>query len=95
MYVVVNHIPAAAHEIDRMVEAFRKSVPDLKQFDGYLGMELWREEGMLLAVSKWRDREAFLQYPRSEVFKEHHKGMGGEEASRRALLRMYEGEVVG
>ncbi len=93
MFIVVNTITVAPEGQARMAETFRKHAPDLRQFEGFLGFEVWQAEGTLLAVSRWTSREAFLQYPQSEVFKQHHRGMGGAEAMRAAQIAMYEGET--
>ncbi|MCK6588585.1 MAG: antibiotic biosynthesis monooxygenase [Polyangiaceae bacterium] len=94
MFIVVNTIMAAEPALAVMVEAFRKTAPDLRQFEGFLGFEIWKEEGSLHAISRWSSREAFMAYPRSEVFQKHHKGMTAEQAVEGAQIKMYEGEVL-
>ena len=94
MFIVVNSISAAEPALTVMIEAFRKTAPDLRQFEGFLAFEVWREEGTLLAISKWTSREAFMAYPRSEVFQRHHKGMTADQAVNAAVIKMYEGEVL-
>jgi heme oxygenase (staphylobilin-producing) len=94
MFIVVNSITAAEPALAIMVEAFRKTAPDLRQFEGFLSFEIWKEEGTLLAISKWSSREAFMAYPRSEVFQRHHKGMTAEQAVQSAQIKMYEGDVL-
>ncbi|HZF51784.1 MAG TPA: antibiotic biosynthesis monooxygenase family protein [Polyangiaceae bacterium] len=94
MFIVVNTISAAEPALTVMVEAFRKTAPDLRQFEGFLSFEIWREEGTLLAVSKWSSREAFMAYPRSDAFQRHHKGMTADQAGQTAQIKMYEGEVL-
>lgn len=94
MFIVVNTISAAEPALTGMVEAFRKTTPDLRQFEGFLSFEIWREEGSLLAVSKWSSREAFMAYPRSDAFQRHHKGMTADQASQTAQIKTYEGEVL-
>lgn len=94
MFIVVNSISAKEEALTIMVEAFRKTAPELHQFEGFLGFEIWREEGTLLAISKWASREAFMAYPRSEVFSRHHKGMTADQAVLSAQIKMYEGEAI-
>ncbi|MDI1435409.1 antibiotic biosynthesis monooxygenase family protein [Polyangium sorediatum] len=94
MYVVVNTIQAPEPELARIRRAFRDTAHDLDQFEGFLGIELWQDEGALLAVSRWSTREAFLAYPRSEVFRKHHKSLRGEEAMTKAQIKMYEAESI-
>lgn len=94
MYVVVNTIRAPEHELSRIKRAFRDTAHDLDQFEGFLGIELWQDDGALLAVSRWATREAFLAYPRSELFRKHHKGLRGEKAMTAAQIKMYEAEAI-
>ncbi len=94
MFVVVNTIHASPSELERVRQAFRDTVHDLDPFEGFLGFELWKDEGALLAVSRWTTREAFLAYPRSELFRKHHKGKGFAEAMTTAQIKMYEAEPL-
>ena len=94
MFVVVNTIRAPEQELERIRQAFRDAIHDLDPFEGFLGFELWQDEGAVLAVSRWTTREAFLAYPRSEVFRKHHKGLHGDEAMVRAQIKMYEAEPL-
>ncbi|WP_437683087.1 antibiotic biosynthesis monooxygenase family protein [Sorangium sp. So ce131] len=94
MFIVVNTITAPAPALQAMVENFRRAAPEMRQFSGFLGLEVWQGDGSLKAVSRWTSREAFQEYPRSEVFRRHHRGMGGEQALRAAHITFYEGEVM-
>ncbi len=94
MFIATNNFTGAEPALAVMVEAFRKTAPDLRQFEGFLSLEVWRGEGTLLVVSKWSSREAFMAYPRSEAFQRHHKGMTADQASQTAQIKVYEGEVL-
>ncbi|XYI03262.1 antibiotic biosynthesis monooxygenase family protein [Sorangium sp. So ce1128] len=94
MFIVVNTITASGPALQAMVESFRRAAPEMRQFSGFLGLEIWLGDGSLKAVSQWASQEAFQEYPKSEVFRRHHRGMGGEQALRAAHITFYEGEVM-
>jgi heme-degrading monooxygenase HmoA len=74
MFIAVTRIALPPEQLEQMAEAFRRSAPDLKQFDGFLGLELWRDGESLQAVSRWESRAAMETYQRSEAFRAHHGG---------------------
>ena len=80
MFIAVTRIAAPAEALDRMAGAFRKAAPDLKQFNGFLGFELWRDTQTLQAVSRWESRAAMETYTRSSLFGAHHGGETGAQA---------------
>jgi heme-degrading monooxygenase HmoA len=80
MFIAVTRIAAPAEALDRMAGAFRKAAPDLKQFKGFLGFELWRDTQSLQAVSRWESRAAMETYTRSSLFGAHHGGETGAQA---------------
>ncbi|WP_438001968.1 antibiotic biosynthesis monooxygenase [Sorangium sp. So ce185] len=94
MFIVVNTITASGPALQAMVESFRRAAPEMRQFSGFLGLEIWLGDGGLRAISRWESREAFQQYPRSDVFRRHHRGMDGEQALRAAHITFYEGEIM-
>lgn len=77
MFIAVTRVAAPTAQLDQMAEAFRRAAPDLKQFEGFLGLELWRDGESLQAVSRWESRAAMEAYQRSAVFGAHH-GTGGQ-----------------
>lgn len=93
MFVTVTRISAPKEPLDRMAEAFRRSAPDLKQFTGFLGFELWRNEGTLEAVARWESRQAMEAYTNSDAFRSHHGGgAGGGQGG--GQVEYFDGEVV-
>lgn len=95
MFVAVNTISVPKEHSGRMLEGFRKNAPDLNQFEGFLGFEMWTEEsGKLLAVSKWESREHFDKYINSEAFRSHHGGSSAEQTRGQAQVTYYEGETM-
>jgi heme-degrading monooxygenase HmoA len=61
-----------------MVEGFKHALPDMQQFSGFLGLELWEAaDGTMQAVSRWASKEALDEYTNNQVFRQHHGGPGG------------------
>ena len=82
MFVAVTRVKAPREALERMAAAFRKNAPDMKQFAGFLGLELWTNEDTLEAVSRWESREAMEVYSQSSAFQAHHgHGSGAQAAS--------------
>ena len=56
--------------VDELVEAFRARAHLVDHADGFLDLEVWRSDRdpeELIMVSRWRDRESFRDYMRSEA----------------------------
>ena len=56
--------------MDELVEAFRARAHLVDHADGFLDLEVWRSDRdpeELIMVSRWRDRESFRDYMRSEA----------------------------
>lgn len=97
MFIAVTRIAAPPEALDRMADAFKQAAPDLKQFSGFLGFELWRDAGSLQAVSRWQSREAMEGYAASGAFGAHHGGQSGAQSQGGGgggSVTYYEGEVV-
>jgi heme-degrading monooxygenase HmoA len=80
MFIAVTRIKAPPAAQERMVEGFRRGGPALKRFSGFLGLELWRNEDSLEAVSRWESRASMEAYRASPSFTAHHgpgSGSGG------------------
>lgn len=102
MFIAVTRIAAPPDALDRMADAFRQATPDLKQFSGFLGFELWRDADSLQAISRWESRQAMEGYAASGAFAAHHgaqpSGQPGAHSQGQARgggsVTYYEGEVV-
>ena len=56
--------------------AFRNRVGLVDQADGFVDLQVWqsdRDEGELIMVSRWRDRDAFKAYMRSAEHQTSHE----------------------
>jgi len=59
----------------QLVTAFRSRVGLVDDADGFVDLQVWqsdRDEGELIMVSRWRDREAFKSYMRSAEHRVSH-----------------------
>jgi heme-degrading monooxygenase HmoA len=91
MFIAVTRIKAPREAQERMVEGFRRGGPELKNFPGFVGFELWRNEDTLEAVSRWESREAMEGYRASPMFGAHH-GPGPSAVSAETVS--FDAEVV-
>ena len=95
MIAIFNSLPVKEGAADRIVEMFRGSRGDVQGFPGFISMEVLRAEkdDEVLVVTRWRDREAFDAWVRSDAFAKAH-GRGGSEGLLRAHPRMSSYEVA-
>jgi len=75
MYVSMSRLRVAASESDALVDAFRDRVHLVDDAPGFIDLEVWRSDRdpeEVLMVSRWRDRDAFTAYMRSEQHRISH-----------------------
>ncbi|HYL43527.1 MAG TPA: antibiotic biosynthesis monooxygenase family protein [Ktedonobacteraceae bacterium] len=95
MFIAVNRIAAPAAQQQAMIEAFEKSAPAMKQFKGFLGLELWTaEDNTMLAVSRWESKAALEEYTNNALFQQHHGGAGSQPAHRPDQVTYYTGKII-
>ena len=78
MIAVVNRLPVKEGMADQVVERFADGRGFVQQFPGFVNMEVLRSEGAdeVVVITRWRDKEAFDSWVRSEQFAMVH-GRGG------------------
>jgi heme oxygenase (staphylobilin-producing) len=78
MIAVVNRLPVKEGMTDRVVERFAGGRGFVQQFPGFVNMEVLRSEGAdeVVVITRWRDKEAFDSWVRSDEFAKVH-GRGG------------------
>ncbi len=94
MYIAVTRIKMPKDMLDHIAEAFKKSAPDMKQFAGFLGFELWRSDDTLEAVSRWETKEAVEAYAKSDMFRAHHPAGTPRSGQGSAEVVYFDGEVL-
>jgi len=58
-----------------LVEAFRRRLRLVDEFEGFVDLEVWqsdRDQGEVIMVSRWRDRQCFKAYMRSDAHRRSH-----------------------
>lgn len=83
-YVAISEIAVDDEGKDALLAAFADRLRAVDRWDGFLGLELLadrRHAGRYLMVSRWRSRQIFVAYMRSEDHRESHARIpGGEHA---------------
>ena len=93
MFISVTKVKAPKEAIDRMMSGFKHAAPAMKQYTGFLGLELWKGEDSLQAVSRWESREAMEIYANSDLFRSHH-GSGAGAQGPGGQVEYFDAEVV-
>lgn len=87
-YVAVSEIAVDEQGEDALRAAFEDRLRAVDQWDGFLGLELLadrRRAGRYLMISRWRSKEVFVAYMRSDDHRESHARIpGGSHAPRAA-----------
>ena len=84
----MSRLRVPAEQADRLVTAFRARVGLVDAHDGFVDLQVWqsdRDEGELIMVSRWRDREAFKTYMRSA---EHRVSHGRIDPDLQAAIKL-------
>lgn len=74
-YVAVSEIAVDAEGVEALRDAFAQRLRAVDAWDGFLGLELLadrRQVGRYLMISRWRSKEVFVQYMRSDDHRESH-----------------------
>ncbi len=93
MIAIMNSLPVKEGAADRVVERFASSRGHVQTFPGFVSMEVLRSEDAseVLVITRWRDREAFDNWVRSEEFaRAHGRGGGSDLLSGHPKMSSYE-----
>jgi heme oxygenase (mycobilin-producing) len=75
MYVSLSRLRVPKERAGELVSAFRRRAHLVEEADGYVDLQVWqsdRDQGEIVMVSRWRDRDAFKAYMRSESHRISH-----------------------
>lgn len=81
MYVSLSRLRVAEARAPELVAAFRRRARLVEEADGFLDLQVWqsdRDPGELVMVSRWRDRDAFKAYMKSERHRISHERIAGD-----------------
>jgi heme-degrading monooxygenase HmoA len=98
MYVSLSRLRVDPNRVEELVEAFRNRAHLVDDAEGFVDLEVWRsdrEPGEVIMVSRWRDRECFREYMRSEAHAISHGRIAPDldaviELERLEHLRTYD-----
>jgi heme oxygenase (mycobilin-producing) len=75
MYVSMSRLRLPAALVPELLEAFAGRAGLVDGAEGFAGLEVWssdRDVGEVVMVSRWDNREAFVQYMRSDEHRLSH-----------------------
>ena len=75
MYVSLSRLRVPAERAGELVAAFRRRAHLVDAADGFVDLQVWqsdRDAGELVMVSRWRDRDAFKAYMKSDAHRVSH-----------------------
>ena len=76
MYVSLSRLRVPGERAPELVAAFRRRAGLVDSADGFVDLQVWqsdRDPEELVMVSRWRDREAFKTYMRSDEHRHSHE----------------------
>lgn len=80
MFAVVNRLPVKEGKADEIVKRFSHGQGFVQEFPGFVSMEVMRSDNgdEVMVITRWRDKEAFDSWVRSDAFNAvHGRGSGG------------------
>jgi heme oxygenase (mycobilin-producing) len=75
MYVSVSRLQVAPDRVPELLDAFRGRSRDVERHDGFVDLQVLqsdRDPGEISMVSRWRDRDCFKAYMKSEDHRRSH-----------------------
>jgi len=100
MYVSMSRLAIAPQRAPELVAAFRARSRLADQADGFVDLQVWqsdRDAGEIVMVSRWRDRESFKAYMKSDEHKVSHGRIDPDlkqDISLRRLEHLHTYDVV-
>ena len=87
----MSRLRVPVERAEALVTAFRARARLVDRADGFVDLQVWqsdRDEGELIMVSRWRDRDAFKAYMRSPAHKVSHDRIDPELQAAIKLERL-------
>ena len=75
MYVSMSRLRVPPERAAELVTAFRARARLVDAFEGFVDLQVWQadhDDGQLVMVSRWRDRDCFTAYMRSREHQVSH-----------------------
>ncbi len=93
MVAICNSLPVKEGAADRIIERFSTSQGHVRNFPGFVSMEVLKPEEEVLVITRWQNRASFEAWVRSEESARVH-GQSGGEGLLRGHPKMTSYEVV-
>ena len=93
MIAITNSLPVKEGAADRIVEQFANSRGNVRDFPGFVSMEVLRSEAAdeVLVITRWVDKESFDSWVHSPSFREAHaRGDSGGLLTGHPVMGSYE-----
>ena len=97
MYVSVSRLRVEEARAPELLSAFRPRAHLVDSADGFVDLQVWqsdRDSGELVMVSRWRDRDAFKAYMKSEEHRVSHDRIDPELDAAIKLVKLEHMHVV-
>jgi heme oxygenase (mycobilin-producing) len=91
MYVSLSRLRVPDERAAELVSAFRRRAHLVDDVDGFVDLQVWQSDtdrGELVMVSRWRDRDAFKAYMKSEKHRISHERIDPDLDSAIKLERL-------
>jgi heme oxygenase (mycobilin-producing) len=91
MYVSLSRLRVPDERAAELVSAFRRRAHLVDDADGFVDLQVWQSDtdrGELVMVSRWRDRDAFKAYMKSEQHRISHDRIAPDLDSAIQLERL-------
>lgn len=91
MYISLSRLRIDAAMADAVIVAFRSRAHLVDDVDGFVDLQVWQAQadpGEVVMVSRWRDREAFRAYMRSDRHAASHARIPAELQAAIRLERL-------
>ena len=78
MYISMSRLRVAVERSDELVGAFGRRAGLVESHDGFVDLQVWRSDrdpAEVLMVSRWRDKDAFREYMKSNDHRVSHDRM--------------------
>jgi heme-degrading monooxygenase HmoA len=78
MYISMSRLRVEVDRSDELVAAFRQRAGLVESHDGFVDLQVWRSDrdpAEVLMVSRWRDKNAFREYMKSNDHRLSHGQM--------------------
>jgi heme-degrading monooxygenase HmoA len=75
MYISMSRLRLPVAQVPELLEAFRNRAGLVDTAAGFVDLEVWlsdRDPGEVIMVSRWRSRDAFTRYMKSDDHKVSH-----------------------